>query len=311
MPDADANRSRLLYRTETTFGEALPTNPAMSALRFTADTIKPSIAAVVSNEIRSDMMRSQQLQTGYNIGGGFAFEFSDGTYDPFMEALLHSTFTSSVLKNGTAAQKYFQMERGMMDVTQFLVFRDMTPNTMNLVIPSRGIVTGDFGFMGVTPGVASGTSMLGTGTLTPITTSPIMSAGAGVQNVNVNGASIGVGVREIRLSINASLREREVVDALASRDFGRGAFDIGGSIRMYFSTVALYNYFIANTSFALAFTISDLVSKKYTFLMPNCQLSDSNEPVSAIDTDIEQTVNFKAFADTGISAAISITKASF
>lgn len=311
MPDADANRSRLLYRAETTFGEALPTNPAMSALRFTADTFKPAIATVVSNEIRSDMMRSQQLQTGFNIGGGFAFEFSDGTYDPFLEALLHSTFASSVLKNGTAAQKYFQIERGMMDVGQFLPFRDLTPTTLNLVVPSRGIVTGDFGFMGVTPVAASGTSMLGTGTLTPITTTPIMSAGPGVKNINVNGAAIGVGVREIRLTINANLREREVVDALASRDFGRGAFDIGGSIRMYFSTVALYNYFIANTSFALTFSIDDLATKRYTFLMPNCQLSDANEPVSAIDTDIELTVNFKAFADTGIAAAISITKATF
>lgn len=310
MADADTDRSQLIYRKQTAFGEAPPANPAVTGLRYTADTFKANNATVVSNEIRSDRMRTQQLLTGRSINGGFAFEFNDTTYDTFLESLLGGVFTTGVLKNGTAAQTYFMIERGLLDVNQFLLYRDCAPAQLNITAPSRGIVTGDLSFMGTIASVAT-TSFKGTGVLTAANTNPIMSSGPGINQILVNAAPIGVGVREIRLTIGNTMREREVVDSLTSREYGRGEISVTGQITMYFASNALYQYFLANTSFALAFTLSDNVSKAYDFLLPNCQPSDDALPVSAIDQDVIETFSFKAYRDAPSNSLIAITKRSF
>lgn len=310
MPDADTVRSQLIYRKETTFGEALPTNPPMTALPITAETFKVNNTTLVSDIIRSDGNRAKQYLVGQGINGGFNFEMMDAAFDPFLESLMRGVFTSTVLKNGTTAQTYFQLERGLLDVPMFLTFRDCTPNTLNITAPSRGKVTGDFGFMGTIGAVAT-TTMRGTGTLTAAPLNPVFTSGPGINNILINAAPIGVGVTSIGLSINQNLRERTVVDSLTSRAFGRGDVTITGKLDMFFSSNALYQIFLANTSFALAFTLSDNVSKAYDFLLPNCQPSDDQLPISGINADVVENFAFQAYYDNTLGAEMSITKRSF
>ncbi len=223
-----------------------------------------------------------------------------------MAAVLSGSWTANVLKNAVANPVYYAFERGLLDVGQHFLFKDCSVNEWNLTVPSRQIVTGDFGFIG-TVGSVSGTSAIGAGALTPANTLPIMSSGTGINNIQINGSSIGVGVREIRLSVRGNLRGREVVDSLTSREYGRGVLDVTGSVSVYFANAALYTYFVNNTSFSLGFQIGD-GTKSYTFLLPNCKCPDDPIEVSGIDADIVETFNFRALYASSIAAELQITR---
>ena len=311
MPtDADTVRSQLIYRKQTAFGETPPTNPAVSGLPITAETFKVNNQTLVSDIIRSDGMRAKQYLVGQSINGGFNFEMLELAFDTFLESILRSTFATSAIKNGVLPQTYFQFERGLLDVPMFLLFKDCAPNVLNITAPSRAKVTGDISFMGTIGSVAA-TSFRGTGILTAAPNNPVFTSGPGINLILVNGAAIGVGVTQIRLTINQNLRERPVIDTLTSRAYGRGDITITGALDMFFSSNALYQYFLANTSFALAFTLSDGVSKAYDFVLPNCQPTDDQLPVTAINADVVENFTFQAFFDSTANAEISITKRSF
>jgi hypothetical protein len=308
--DADSSRSQLLFRQEAAFNEALPVNPAMSALRFTKENFKHANATVVSNEIRADRMRSDSLLVGQSVNGGFSFELSGTTYDTFLAAFLSGAWVANVLKNGVVAPTSFQFERGLLDVGQYFAFRGCNPADLNLTFPSQEKVVGDMSFMGTLGAIAS-TSMLGTGVLTPVTTTQVMTSGPGINTINLNGSAIGVGVREIKLAVRNNLRARPVVDSLVTRAPGRGVLDITGSVTVYFATAALYAFFLAHSSFALAFRVSDGIpttGKFFDFVLPKCKMPDDTVEVTGVDADIIETFQFRALYDATLGCEIQITR---
>jgi hypothetical protein len=311
MPDADTTRVALLYRQQATYAEAMPSNPPMKALRFTRDNFKYNKSTIVSNEIRADGMRSDMPQVGVDQQGGFSFELSGDTYDDFLAPALRGAWATNVLKNGTQNIVGFDFERQNLDITQFLLFRDMVVNNLNIVVTSQQAVTGDISFMG-RRGARAGTSVRGTGTLTAVNANPIMSAGPGIQNVFVGGAPIGVGVREIRLAINNNLRARPVVDDIYSRAPGRGALDVTATINTYFGAGALYDAYIAHGSLALSFRISDNggvgVGKAYDFLLPLCKIADDTIETPGLEQDVPENLTFRALYDPVTGAEIQITR---
>jgi len=95
MATADANRTQLRYIEEATWGTT-PATADMEEIRLTAESLNYGIEYIQSNEIRSDRMVADLIQTGAECGGGIDFELSYAAFDDFLQAAMFSTWGSSI-----------------------------------------------------------------------------------------------------------------------------------------------------------------------------------------------------------------------
>lgn len=96
---SDANRESLLYKVEGTEG----TNPAGAAtyLNFTSNSLDVSNTTTASAIVRSDTNIAGTIRTGVEASGDIGIEFKYGEFDPFLEAVMRSTFPSALTITNT------------------------------------------------------------------------------------------------------------------------------------------------------------------------------------------------------------------
>lgn len=87
MAFASSNRTAIRRVEETVFGTT-PATPAFIDTRYTSESLNYSITNITSNEIRSDRMTSDLVQTEADVSGAVDFEMSYGSFDDlFIHAL--------------------------------------------------------------------------------------------------------------------------------------------------------------------------------------------------------------------------------
>ena len=89
---ADSNRSSLRFIPETQWGQT-PTSGKSRLARTTSHNLQTKKNTVVSNEIRSDRMIPDVIQTEMMSDGSVNFEFSAGAFDDFLQAFVLGTWT--------------------------------------------------------------------------------------------------------------------------------------------------------------------------------------------------------------------------
>lgn len=94
MPEATADRIRVSYAEETTFGTA-PTSGNYKDLRLTSESLEQASASEQSKEIRSDRQVVDVIRTGISVGGNLNFELSYGALDDLLAAALFASAWSS------------------------------------------------------------------------------------------------------------------------------------------------------------------------------------------------------------------------
>lgn len=105
----DSNLSRVSYVPEVTVGTtpAITGTTVMREVRMTGEGLNRNIENQVSNEIRSDRMVKDLIQSGAQNVGGLNFEFSYPIYrtyhDHFMEAALFSSWVNTPTKHNIVA----------------------------------------------------------------------------------------------------------------------------------------------------------------------------------------------------------------
>lgn len=87
---AASNLAALRYIKEVTFGTT-PSTPALQNIRFTGESLNFNITNTTSNEIRSDRMTADLVQTSADTSGDIQIELSADSYDDFMVAALGAT----------------------------------------------------------------------------------------------------------------------------------------------------------------------------------------------------------------------------
>lgn len=106
---SESNRTQLYYVPESTWG-VTPAS-ALTALRFTGESLSYGITTKTSDEIRSDRMVSDLILTGASAGGGVNWELSYGTYDDFFKAALMASAWSTAV-NVSAATDIAAVQSG-------------------------------------------------------------------------------------------------------------------------------------------------------------------------------------------------------
>ena len=146
MATATSNRVRLRYIKEATFGTT-PSNGASTDMRFTGESLQYNINTDTSKEIRADRNVVDLVHLDGSVTGDVNFELSYGTFDEFLAAAVGGVWVNNELKNGTQVP-FFSIEKGFTDINQYLLFKGMAVNTMNLNFSVGAILTGSFGFIG-------------------------------------------------------------------------------------------------------------------------------------------------------------------
>lgn len=94
MAQATTNRLDFRYVAQTTW-DTVPSTPTFTSLRVTGVDIMHKKGTQTSNEFRTDRQLTDIIQVAANAEGGFSFELSASDFDPFFEALLATTLTTT------------------------------------------------------------------------------------------------------------------------------------------------------------------------------------------------------------------------
>lgn len=303
---SDANRAGLRFIEEATWN-TLPGTPTMVPIRFTGESLSAAVENIVSSEIRSDRMISDQVQVSRQNNGGFEFELSYGTFDSLLQGALFSAWDTNVLKNGTTKYSY-SIEKAFLDIDEYFLYTGMMVNTLSLSLATGAIITGSMDFMGsqVTLGQASNAAVVSAASTTDIINSmgdvATLKEGTGSPT-----ALTGIFVQDVSFNINNNLRPQNKITSNTLAGVGVGKCDITGTLSAYFASDRLYDQFLAGSASGLEFSVTDGTST-YLFELPNIKFDTDDIPTTGQDTDVIESIAWRALRDSGEDAQIKITR---
>ncbi len=95
----DTSLVDLAFIAESNWG-VTPVTPTLQKVRFSEQSLNFNISTISSEEIRSDRMVSDLVQTDAEVTGSFTSEMSYGNVDDFMAAALYNSWNSVFEKTG-------------------------------------------------------------------------------------------------------------------------------------------------------------------------------------------------------------------
>jgi len=301
---SDSNRTILSYVEEATLGTT-PSTPTFQTLRYTGESLSFDVATTASNEMRSDRNVSDLIRNDFSAGGGFDIELSADSFDDLLESAMFGAFASNVLKNGTT-RKSFTIERGHLDINQFFQYKGMVVDTLSLNVAAGSIITGNFGFVGMSSTRSTATAA---STLDAATTTDVMNAMSNVADIKEGGSTMsGVYINKLSLSVKNNLRGQKAIGNTGSVSVNSGTFEVEGSIDVYFANGDLYDKFLNGTATSLEFTTSTSSTSGYTWKLPNIKFSSDKINAGGLNSDVMETLGFKGLYSASDACTLMITK---
>jgi len=203
--------------------------------------------------------------------------------------------SASRLSNGVEALRSFSLEKNFTDVTQFFLYRGMSPSKLSLAFDTGSLLKGALDFMGAN-GVRAGVTYM-------------PEAPGGSQSFGVMNAVSGVGtilldeeiladtyIKSAKIDIDAKLRGQDAISHLGNVGLGQGTFEIGGTLEMYLANGTIYDQAIANASVDIQIPVFDNDNNGYAFIFKNAKFGVPTVQAGSKDADVMLSVPFKAVA---------------
>lgn len=188
----------------------------------------------------------------------------------------------------------FTVEEFYDDVDQSEVYTGNKVNTVSIALPSTGLVTCEFGFMGKDL-AQTGTSQYFTSP-TAQGTSGIFAAVNGV--LVINGVPVAL-LTNLNLNINRNMQNATVVGSNSVVEMFEGRIQVEGDLSAYFEDVALRDLFKDETeaSIMVALTTSNAKDADFmAFVMPRVKINSNTRDDS--EGGITSQNSFVALLDT-------------
>lgn len=294
MPQAHGAQARFSFVPETTWGTT-PGSPAMKMLKAAVygESLGSDIAELISNSINSN--RSVEAMRGGNISikGSVPFELAPLGLGTILKHILGSNVDSGAgpyvhtMKRGTLPAG-MTIEKGFVDLAQYLVFTGCKVNSASINIPSNGLVTGSLDVIGKSMSAPSGTSL---GTPTATTHTPW----AEFEAVTKEGGSAAT---VLNMSLNIT-NELDAVEAVGSRYISalmEGKGNTTGEVVMMFDGVATMNKWLNETASSLQVTLTT-GANILDILLPNIKYIGDATPKIATSKGIVLPLKFRAIYD--------------
>ena len=300
MTIATGSRHNLSYVVETTFGTT-PSSPGFTPIRHTGTTLGLSKDAVESEELREDRQVAHFRHGNKSVTGDINFELSYGGLDALLEATLCGTWATNVLKAGTTRRSY-TVERHHQDIGKYLRSTGCQFNTMSLSVAPNSMVTGSFGIIG--SGFSTSGSALGSATYSAESTTAPFDSFSG--SITEGGSAIAI-ITALELNIDNGMEALYVVGSADTLLPSIGKSSVTGSVTAYFENTALLDKFVAETTSAIQFTLTDALGNDYIVLLPKVKYNSGNPEVSGPGA-ITVTLDFVALYNSSDASQIKITR---
>lgn len=218
----------------------------------------------------------------------------------------------SRVQNANSLSRSFTLEYAMTDINQFLPFRGMYANTMELSLDVGAIITGSFSFMGLGhDGMVNATTLPGTPTASNAL--DVMNAVADVGMIYENGSSIFSGgtsfIKSVKLNINNNLRSQKAIGVYGNAGVGTGELAVTGSMDVYLQDAAYYQKWLQGTSTSLAFGMADAAGNGYLIEFDKVQFTDGGLNIGGRSDDVMLSLPFQASYNAATGRGIRITRA--
>lgn len=302
MTIATGSRHDLSYIVESTFGTTPAATPVLTPIRHTGTTLGLSKDAIESEELRQDRQVANFRHGNKSVGGDINFELSYGTFDDLIEATLCGTWATDIVLAGVT-RRSFTIERFHADVGKYLRSTGCNFNSMSLSIAPNSMVTGSFGVIGKSMSVSG--SLLTDATYADDTTSEPFDSFTG--SITEGGSSIAT-ITSLELTVDNGAEALYVVGSDSTLLPSVGKSMVTGTVTAYFENSTLIDKFIAETSSALVFVLTDLDGSSYTFTLPNIKYNSGNPEVSGPGA-VTVSLDFIALYHVATDSQIKIERA--
>jgi hypothetical protein len=302
MAFAQGSRSSLSYIAEATFGTT-PATPQFVNLPINSHSLDLTKDRVEGNEIQADRMPRVDRHGNKQAGGSIEVDLRKLDFDELIESAFLSSFSTNVLKVGTAP-KYLSIEDAANDISQFRLFTGMSASSMSVSIAPNQMVTANFDMVGKSMAQAATTASDATPTA-PSTNVPFDSY-SGV--ISDGGSGIAI-VTSLDFSLTNSFAPTFVIgsDSAAQLEFGRAVVE--GTMTIYYEDETIINKFLNETESTLEVSVDDPTgTNSYTFLFPRVKYNGAAVPLSG-STSRLITVPFVALYDATEATNLKLTKA--
>ena len=220
--------------------------------------------------------------------------------------------SQSTVANGASLARSFTLEYAMTDINQFLPFRGMRANSMDLSLDVGSIITGSFGFLGQGhDGMVGATTLPGS----PVASQSleVMNSVADVGAIYENGSSVLGGsssfIKSVKLNIANNMRAQKAIGIFGNAGIGLGELAITGSMDIYVENANYYNKWLAGTTTSLALGMADAAGNGYLVEMDKVQFKDGGLNLGGRNDDTMLSLPFQAFYSPTTGRGIRLTRA--
>lgn len=219
--------------------------------------------------------------------------------------------SQSTTQNGNSLARAFTIEYALTDVNQFLPFRGLEVNMMEMDFQVGAITTGSFGFIGRGHnGMVQATTLPG---------SPVASQSLEVMNgvsdvgvlmengVNVLGA--GSFIKSVKISISNGLRAQKALGVFGTVGVGTGELEVTGTIDMFVQDAVHYNRWFTGVNSSIAFGFADAAGNGYLIEMEKINFTDGGFTPGGASDDSSLSLPFKAYFNAATGRGLRVTRA--
>ncbi len=284
-------RQTTLLIPEVTPG-VTPTTGAWDTLRFTSNTLSPTVNTQVSDEISAGRVSQGSVVSSADIQGDIVVELSYGTFDKLLEAAFYGTWTDNLLTVGDT-RRTFTIAKNFNDIGVYGLFKGMHVSVFALDVPSDGKITTTFTLMGMD---YTDSETAPAGTINPPTTTPFMS-NINIGTLLVDGRSLEgeACVSAITVNLDNTLQAQRCI---GTTKLGPGAIiateaAITGTITLAWSKASwqIWKNTFSRLPISVSFPITDGLGNSYLFNFPSLEV-DGDLPNGDKRSIIELTLNY-------------------
>lgn len=219
--------------------------------------------------------------------------------------------SQSTSQNGNTLTRAFTMEYALTDINQFLAYRGLQVNMMEMDFQVGAITTGSFGFIGRNhDGMVAATTLPGS----PVA-SQTLEVMNGVSDVGVlmeNGVNVlGVGsfIKSVKISISNGLRAQKALGVFGTVGVGTGELEVTGTIEMFVQDATHYNRWFTGANSSIAFGFADAAGNGYLIEMEKINFTDGGFTPGGASDDSSLSLPFKAYFNAATARGLRVTRA--
>jgi hypothetical protein len=197
----------------------------------------------------------------------------------------------------------YTVEEWYSDIAQSEVYTGMKVGTMNVQLPSTGLVTCDFSFMGKDL-TQVGTSQYFTSPTASGTTSTLASVSGALI---VNGAAVAL-ITSLDFTVERAMENATVVGSNSIADMFTGRIKVNGNISTYFQDAVFRDYFKDETVVSIVVAVTGGQGKTddvISFVLPKVKLGSFDK--ADAENGIVASQSFQALLNSDVATGLPAT----